>query len=100
MNDRTLMEWIRTKQPVDRHYAVVVYPQTVELRIFRGTLSPFGFWKDLEFCKALYDFSKKGGIYSMIRNDFVRFVLKQGNKFRRLRQFMEKHSMTRQITAG
>jgi hypothetical protein len=32
---------------------------TVELRVFKGTLNQGSFWKNLEFCKALYEFTKE-----------------------------------------
>ena len=44
----------------DRHSAVnLINPQTVEIRIFKGSLSSYTFWKNIEFIRALYFFSKE-----------------------------------------
>jgi len=36
--------------------------ETIEIRIFRGTLLPESFWKNVEYVEALYQFTKKRGV--------------------------------------
>lgn len=43
----------------DKSVAVNCYkPHTIEVRIFRGTLDKIAFWKNIEFCDALYYYTK------------------------------------------
>lgn len=50
---------------------------TVEIRIFRGNLSEPGFRKNLEFCKALYDFTKVSSCSNLTGTHFKKFVSKK-----------------------
>jgi hypothetical protein len=48
------------RDDVERYTAVNTRNKnTYEIRIFRGTLKPAAFFKNIEFCKALYEFTKK-----------------------------------------
>ncbi len=44
---------------------------TIECRIFRGTLSPRGYWANLEFLKALYDFTAQASIQDVTPEKFI-----------------------------
>lgn len=50
---------------------------TVEIRIFRGNLRESGFRKNLEFCKALYDFTKVSSCSNLTGTHFKKFVSKK-----------------------
>jgi hypothetical protein len=79
---------IKKKTGGFRHCALnLCAPTTVELRIFRGTLNPNSFCKNLEFSKALFDFTKQRTLPEMTVENFAEFVKK--NKFRNLKNFME-----------
>lgn len=43
----------------ERHSAInLANPETVEVRVFKGTLSKVSFFKNIEFTKAVYDYTK------------------------------------------
>lgn len=59
----------------NRHTAVNLGREnTVEVRIFRGTLCPPSFWKNIEFTKALYDFSRDYSVKDMNEIKFRSFI--------------------------
>lgn len=45
------------RHPQDRYVALNITRHTAEVRIFKGTLSMAGFFKNLEFCEALVKFT-------------------------------------------
>jgi hypothetical protein len=49
-------------------------PNTIEFRIFRGTLKKESFFKNLEFVAACVDFAKSTGLRDLRSIDFLRFV--------------------------
>jgi len=50
-------------------------PDTIEIRIFRGTLAEIGFLRNLEFCKAIYDFTKNVSVKNCIPPNFIKHVI-------------------------
>ncbi len=69
---------------------------TVEIRIFRGCNKRTTVFKNLEFCKALYDYCQPGN--TSIRSletpsVFSAFVQKRAFEYRYLYKFMEKHNL-------
>lgn len=73
----------------DRHTAVGLGRRaTVELRIFRGTLNPHGFWKNIEFAHALYNFTKDNGLNSMIWVMFIAYVKANKQDYPNLNKFL------------
>ena len=73
----------------DRHTAVGLgRMNTVELRIFRGTLNPVGFWKNIEFAHALYNFTKDNGLKSMIWIMFIEYVKTNKRDYPNLNKFL------------
>jgi hypothetical protein len=57
---RTALQQCLDKTCTDRHIAInLKNPESVEIRIFRGTLSSTIFWRNIEFCKSVYDFIKE-----------------------------------------
>jgi hypothetical protein len=83
-----LAESISKRGNGDRHSAVNITGATVELRIFRGTLKPVSFEKNIEFCFALYEFTKRASRQNLGFWNFVEFVAKEGGKYANLASFI------------
>ena len=47
---------------------------TIEIRIFKGTLNPRSFWKNIEFLKAVVDFTLDAALKDITVLKFLRFV--------------------------
>jgi hypothetical protein len=59
----------------ERHVAVNLNNDcTVEVRIFKGTLNPISFWKNIEFCEALFQFTRDNSIKNMDKETFVNYI--------------------------
>ncbi len=75
----------------ERYVAVNLNPpKTVEIRIFRGNLLDTAFRKNLEFCKALFDFTAKSSCLSLTAVHFHKFVVKNKKQFPNLLIFLLK----------
>jgi len=61
---------------------------TVEVRIFRGTLSPVGFWRNVEFCKAVYEFTKNASIKDITTDKFCDYVVEYQKEYPNLFSFL------------
>jgi hypothetical protein len=48
--------------------------ETVECRIFNGTISRGGFFGNLEFLKALYDYTRQAPLHHLVPDGFMEFV--------------------------
>lgn len=76
----------------DRYEAInLTGRETIEFRIFRGTLLPSGFFKNLEFCFALKDFcSSAGNSFVECQNSeaFIKFVNGRKKEFPHLSAFI------------
>ena len=73
----------------DRHTAVSLCRRnTVELRIFKGTLYPEHFWKNIEFAHALYNFSKDYSKFNMIWAVFLDYIKTNKNYYPNLYKFL------------
>ena len=62
---------------------------TVEIRIFRGTLHPTGFWMNLEFCKAAYDYTKIEPIKEISGEALQEYILKNWKQFPNISAFLK-----------
>ena len=94
-SDTSIIYKARTKNNgnSERHVAVNLENyHTVEVRIFRGTLGRGGFWLNLEFCKAAYDFTKLKGIKEITVADFCNYVADSKKEFPNLFSFLEKRN--------
>ena len=67
--------------------------ETVEVRIFRGTLHPEGFWRNIEFCKAAYDYTKNESIKNINANSFCKFIEKNKKEYFNLFTFLRKKKL-------
>ncbi len=61
---------------------------TVELRIFKGTLNPVLFMKNIEFTHALVTFAKSSDIEQMTTKDFAMYVGLNGGIYPNLCKFL------------
>lgn len=68
-------------------------PGTYEVRIFRGTLKASSFMKNVEFCKAAYDFTDSSGISHIKIPEFKQYVSDRQKVFSNLFEFMVKKEL-------
>lgn len=80
----------KTNYHSDRYTAVNLQRnKTVEIRIFKGSLLPDIFWKNIEFCKALYDFTLNSDLETAKSvTKFRKFVRNNPKEFSHLIWFM------------
>jgi len=75
----------------ERHVAVNINSEdTVEVRIFKGTLNPISFWKNIEFCKCVYDFTKDHSNKCINVDTFKDYIKSHRNTFPNLYNFLFK----------
>jgi hypothetical protein len=108
-NERELDEWANCHKRTNRSYIYTGYnkgrdsnydrrqavnltnSKTLEIRIFKGTLNYNSFSKNIEFCKAIYEFS---GLCTAINDvlpiNFVSYVVMNKNRFPNLFNFLIK----------
>jgi len=60
---------------------------SVEVRIFRGTLNDSSFFKNIEFVQALFDYTKSISEADMSLKSFLSFI-KDNNEYPYLRKFI------------
>jgi len=73
----------------ERHVAFNVNNrETVELRIFRGTLNPKSFYKNIEFCHSLYYFLKNCSLAKANPEEYMKYVEKRRLKYINLHSFL------------
>jgi len=90
-SNNTIKGWVFAGgSDYETHHAAVNLCRgfTVELRIFRGTLNPSSFWKNVEFTKALYDFSMNAPLEQMVHEDFMNWLLPQKKSYPNLWRFI------------
>jgi len=59
---------------------------TIEIRIFRGTLAPGSFFKNIEFCAALFEFTRDNKNTDL--NNFKQFIQNRA-EFKNLAKFIK-----------
>jgi len=60
----------------------------VEVRIFRGTLKPARFMKNLEYVKAIYEYCRDAGVSQLTPYNFKRFVENNKKQYSNLYGFL------------
>ena len=79
----------RTLEHDDRYTAINLNtPDTVEVRIFRGTLLAESFWKNIEFVKAAYEFSYRYNSNYMTEISFRKYLRLNKKEFKNLYNFL------------
>jgi len=78
----------------NRYSAVNVQnSNTIEIRIFRGTLNFKSFCKNMEFCKAIYEFTRVKGIKEMTWEVFAKYVNENRKSYMNLYDFMDRKDL-------
>lgn len=77
-NDRIIAESRTKTNQSERYTAVNLTNKTIEIRVFRGTLNANSFHKNLEFCHAVYYYTKNCSNQNVSVAEFVNWV--QGKK--------------------
>ena len=93
--DESLVYKAKTKSSKTGRYTAVNLQNsdTVEIRIFRGTLSPTGFWRNVEFCKAVFDYTKQASVREVTTQAFCQYVKQNHKEFPNLAAFIEEKNL-------
>jgi hypothetical protein len=74
----------------DRYVAINLQTgKTVEIRFFQGTLNPRTVMKNIEFCMALYDFTREVGRKDMYLSKFLEYIKKFAYRYPHFIEFMK-----------
>lgn len=68
----------------------MVHDGTIEIRIFRSTLDPKGFFGNIEFCKAVYEFTKVATINKITVPNFIEYAKEHGGMYPNLMYLLER----------
>lgn len=80
------------KKDFSRYYALNIVPEeTIEFRIFRGTLSYHGVMRALQTCKSIYDYAKTHTVDLIEAERYVMWVHENIETFPELSQFLTLH---------
>jgi hypothetical protein len=55
---------------------------TIECRIFRSTLSPTGYYGNIEFLQSLFDYTKNSGVKDTGFTPYIEFVKERGQSYK------------------
>lgn len=78
----------------ERHVAINLNSlYTIEIRIFRGTLNTKSFYKNIEFCDALFLFIKDVSMAECTLENFLKFVVFNKEKYDNLYEFLKSRLM-------
>ena len=84
----------KRQEDLDRHHAVnLARNDTVELRIFEGTLDKSRLWAYIEFTKALFEFTKPAKPKELTIASFIKFVkddTKKRSRYKNCYKLLEK----------
>lgn len=85
-----LIDKAKTKYQTESKYTAInlLHENSVEVRVFRGTLNPRTFFKNIEFCKAVMDFTRNSSVKHVTMLNFLDFVNKEKESFPRLYSFL------------
>lgn len=74
--------WAMAKSTPEKYHAVNLRNEdTVEVRIFRGTLLVSEFMEYMEFCKSLYEYTKEAKLQEVTLKDFVEYTHKHHKEY-------------------
>jgi hypothetical protein len=89
INVKRVCESILKKTNIERHSAIHMNCEnTIEIRIFQGTLSKERFLKNIEFIMALYDFTNSVSIKDVNSSNFTKYVKENKNQYSELKRFI------------
>jgi len=86
-DSKTLLKKAVKKEPLDsRRYVAInlMNSNTIELRLFRGTLNPNSFFKNIEFSDSMFYFTRDNKNIEL--NRYIDYIMK--SKYKNLKQFI------------
>lgn len=86
-DSKTLMKKAVKKESIDgRRYVAInlLNDKTIEIRIFRGTLNPQSFFKNIEFCDSMFYFTRDNK--SIELNRYIDFIMH--SDYKNLKKFI------------
>jgi hypothetical protein len=88
-DNKSLAKFSKNKTSGDRHGAInLMNPESVEVRIFRGTLAPDPFWRNIEFVKATCDFTRYAHVNDLSVDLFRDYVRENSKEFPHLYEYL------------
>lgn len=75
----------------------LLHPNTVELRIFRGTLNRDHFYTDLEFAQSLVYFCKRSSLKKLDQSDFIEFINNHPGEYPFLTKWFKKKKISKDV---
>ena len=88
----------KTTMSQDRRMAANLLPNyTLEIRIFASTMNESEFFKNVEFLKSLYEFTKITSIKDVTLTNYVEYVMRNKNQYRNLVSFLNSEEMSKLI---
>jgi len=87
----TLCYKAKWKENPERYSALnMLCSDTIEIRIFRGNLNPAAFWKNIEFAKAAYEYTRNESVSKVSVSGFTEFVGVNKKDYPNLQHFLER----------
>ena len=78
----------------ERHVAVAITPYTIEVRIFAGTMNERKFYKNIEFCDALFYFADNAGVKQITVPNFIQYVYKNRRQYPNLFKVVKTYKLS------
>jgi hypothetical protein len=88
-DDQSLTEKALSKRSYDRYIAVnLMNENTIEIRIFKGTLKQSSFYANLEFCHAMIKYCEQESIMRVSPKNFIRYINNKRKLYPNLYNFL------------
>ena len=71
--------------------------KTIEFRMFKGSVEPLIVHKNLEFIKAIFEFTKDHPKKDMFKDKFVKFIVKNKREYSCLFEYLNSKSYTKKL---
>ena len=71
--------------------------KTIEFRMFRGSVEPLIFHKNLEFIKAIFEFTKDHPKKDMFKDKFAKFIVENRKEYSCLFEYLNSQSYTKKL---
>jgi len=87
-NDSLILK-AKNKNSCKRYTAInLKNPETIEFRIFRGTLDIKSFFKNIEFIKSIVEFCKLSGIKDISKKRYIDYIYDNKKQYKNLFNFI------------
>ena len=82
----------RKEQLIDRHHAInISHHNTIETRIFEGTLDTVAFWANVEFCLSLYHYTKKCTAKELGYEPYINYLREHKKNYENLCEILKSY---------